>query len=238
MPNHVRNVIKMDSIGLSTFIQKDKNGNKFIDFNKIIPMPEDLSLDSGSIGELSMETVARIFLKDEGIFSFAENHFRKTMSDESYVLKVQRSGKSELELANLGLAYISNKIKYGATSWYDWRIQNWGTKWNAYDCVIEENCLKLSTAWSEPEPIIKKISEMVPNAKLEHWWADEDTGNNTGHRILLAGKEIGDSQGEYIDNSQDAYECYMFCWDTKKCFHKDENGIWKMNYCETCNGCD
>ena len=48
--------------------------------------------------------------------------------------------------------------------WYDWRVQNWGTKWDGYDGRF--NCDDFSsftfdTAWSPPLPIIKKLAELT-----------------------------------------------------------------------------
>ena len=42
--------------------------------------------------------------------------------------------------------------------WYDWRLQNWDTKWDAYDVVVTDDdpdCteIEFNTAWSPPEAI-------------------------------------------------------------------------------------
>lgn len=47
------------------------------------------------------------------------------------------------------------KAKYGFTSWYDWNIANWGTKWDLCDVIktrIDANTIQLSfeSAWSPP----------------------------------------------------------------------------------------
>ena len=38
------------------------------------------------------------------------------------------------------------------------------------------------TAWSEPEPVLEKLTEMFPDALITHQWADEDLGYNVGTR--------------------------------------------------------
>lgn len=47
--------------------------------------------------------------------------------------------------------------------WYDWRVENWGTKWNGYDGTISDDgsTFTFDTAWSPPLPIIKKLAELT-----------------------------------------------------------------------------
>ena len=56
-------------------------------------------------------------------------------------------------------------------AWWDWRVQNWGTKWNSYDCeVIEMDDDQVeytfSTAWSPPEGVIEKLREQYPDVSI------------------------------------------------------------------------
>ena len=48
--------------------------------------------------------------------------------------------------------------------WWDWRIQNWGTKWNTYDDELSETEdsleYRFSTAWSPPEMAIAHLREI------------------------------------------------------------------------------
>jgi hypothetical protein len=54
--------------------------------------------------------------------------------------------------------------------WYYWHIDNWGTKWNSCDCVVEDegNVLRyiFNTAWGPPEPIIYKLRELYPDVSI------------------------------------------------------------------------
>ena len=57
------------------------------------------------------------------------------------------------------------------TKWWDWRVQNWGTKWNSYDCeVIEMDDDQVeytfNTAWSPPEGVIEKLREQYPDIQI------------------------------------------------------------------------
>jgi hypothetical protein len=47
--------------------------------------------------------------------------------------------------------------------WYDWRVENWGTKWDGYDGRISDDgsAFTFDTAWAPPLPIIKKLAEIT-----------------------------------------------------------------------------
>jgi len=56
-------------------------------------------------------------------------------------------------------------------AWWDWRVQNWGTKWNSYDCEViemddEQVEYTFSTAWSPPEGVIEKLREQYPDVSI------------------------------------------------------------------------
>ena len=61
--------------------------------------------------------------------------------------------------------------------WYDWRLQNWDTKWDCYDVVITDDDpdqleVEFSTAWSPPEAICSAIREQYPDLSVS-WFYDE-----------------------------------------------------------------
>ena len=61
--------------------------------------------------------------------------------------------------------------------WYDWRIQNWDTKWDAYDVVVTDDDpesveIEFNTAWSPPEAICHQIREDYPDVSVS-WFYDE-----------------------------------------------------------------
>lgn len=59
--------------------------------------------------------------------------------------------------------------KYGKNNWYDWGIENWGTKWDAYETSYDKHdsiggytVFKFQTAWSPPEEYLKNASKNYP----------------------------------------------------------------------------
>ena len=61
--------------------------------------------------------------------------------------------------------------------WYDWRVQNWDTKWDAYDVVVTDDdpeCteIEFNTAWSPPEAICSALREQYPDVSIS-WFYDE-----------------------------------------------------------------
>lgn len=57
-----------------------------------------------------------------------------------------------------------NEAKYGASDWYNWRVKNWGTKWESSNEEVEEIPCGLiaafETAWSPPIGIYAKLIAM------------------------------------------------------------------------------
>ena len=61
--------------------------------------------------------------------------------------------------------------------WYDWRLQNWDTKWDAYDVVVTDDDpdqleVEFNTAWSPPEAICSALREQYPDLSVS-WFYDE-----------------------------------------------------------------
>ena len=55
--------------------------------------------------------------------------------------------------------------KYGYSSWYDWNINNWGTKWDLCDVTAtlpheDTVLLHFDTAWSPPVEAYAKLEEL------------------------------------------------------------------------------
>ena len=195
MPNWVYNKVyfhgKEEKINeLRDFV---KGKEHVFDFNKIIPRPEELNLVSGSD-----ETIARscAVARAEG----------KTTSEEFE--KPWSSGRTFEEWADLGDKYLSNIKKYGASTWYDWCWDNWGTKWNSSDAYWEDSkCVSFNTAWNAPTPIFKKLSELFPDVTFTVEYADEDVGSNCGI-IKYDGKDFSE-----IEENTFEFACEVLGYD-------------------------
>ena len=71
------------------------------------------------------------------------------------------------------------------TRWYDWRSENWGTKWDVPKDEIDVEpinngsiVVEFHTAWSAPYPIYKKFRDKFKDVKIEWWALDEDDQTN------------------------------------------------------------
>lgn len=91
--------------------------------------------------------------------------------------------------------------------WYNWNIENWGTKWGAYSFKREAiNVFYFETAWSSVPLIVSAISKAFPEVTIIYKWADEDSGYNCGVATYKNGllKEVKPDGG-----SIEAYDIYF-----------------------------
>ena len=199
MPNHVINIINFSGdqkkiAEMLESIKSDEIGIGSIDFQKIIPMPESLNIESGSRTTKGLKAYKDFV--DICTFDGANKDMDllNIPQDKEKIFLRMRKDIKEDEW-ELGRQAFRNEVMYGEATWYDWAIKNWGTKWNAYGIdeqalPSDENITSLAfnTAWSAPHPIIEKIAEMYPELSFEHIWADEDIGMNCGERAYENGE--------------------------------------------------
>lgn len=90
--------------------------------------------------------------------------------------------------------------EYGADNWYNWAIQNWGTKWGAYDVELRDLGTRLQytyhTAWSPlNEHCCRFISEKFPSLKFT--WRYAECGSAFKGEITMVN---GMQQGLYVNS--------------------------------------
>ena len=61
--------------------------------------------------------------------------------------------------------------------WYDWRLQNWDTKWDAYEVSIDDDDpdqleVSFQTAWCPPDAVCHAMREQYPDLSVS-WFYDE-----------------------------------------------------------------
>lgn len=93
-----------------------------------------------------------------------------TMDREAEGFSWRIDGRESAEIARA--AYVS---KYGHdkdgfnSGGIEWRLNNWGTKWNAYSIVrrdYEGCCLTFQTAWAPPRQIIIALGKRFPTVSF------------------------------------------------------------------------
>jgi hypothetical protein len=89
---------------------------------------------------------------------------------------------------------------FDSEGWYDWNIQNWGTKWNAntnyydYEEDSEQFTVDFDTAWSPPIAWLEKVVAKYP--ELTFNLAYHEAGMN------FRGEADG-SEGELVNETWD-----------------------------------
>ena len=93
-------------------------------------------------------------------------------------------------------------------NWYDWHCAFWGTKWGAcYTEIFDDDNINFNTAWCEPEPIWKALTEKYRDiplkvvANYEDGWRIYSTWING---IQISYREV---ELEWDDEEETYVEC-------------------------------
>ena len=206
MPNHVTNRISFrgDPEAIRRMLEAVKNdeeGYGSIDFNKIIPMPPELNIESGSRTTEGIK-LYNAFL-DIYKLGKGQNVDLFSIPEESEKAFLKMRTDIDKKTWKLGRAACRNIQQFGCPTWYEWCNRNWDTKWNAYDFNSEGNDISFHTAWSAPLPVLRELSRLYPEIEITHEWADEDIGHNCGHYVFSGGKM---TEGWMPADGRDSYE--------------------------------
>lgn len=157
MPNHTANLLEVQGPSAKVILDDLQNPNEkdhLFDFNQVIPMPECLQIGSAP------------FLGDDD-----------TVENLQKIIDDPESKEYQVDNAKTKLQMLDNIQTTGYGSWYGWSVNNWGTKWNAYDTYRnDETSLYFETAWSPPEPVIQALSRKHPDHVFTLKYADEGGG--------------------------------------------------------------
>ena len=82
-------------------------------------------------------------------------------------------------------------------AWYNWRVENWGTKWDTDTYDVDENDelnLKIgyNTAWAPNEAFIKYASDKYPNLKFKLTFEEAGMGFCGCYEVVNGGEDFED----------------------------------------------
>lgn len=201
--NVIKNNVTME--GSNELLKKvirflTRKGNEELDYNAIMPMPEELkkaeALEYSTDDLLWGRYLTDGCIRPEAVRKATEWLTAKTgKRPEGNMAQVLDMCKKAMEQDPEGKEYCEmcktwwhNKQKYGCGDWLSWAKENWGTGWNCEGSteLKEEgvaNGQYRFAFWSierTPCILMQKLKETFPMLKIEVDYADENKGGNTG----------------------------------------------------------
>ena len=198
MPNHVTNKVSAPAHVLKLLI----NESGKIDFNTILPF-------AGQFPWNGIDCAAE---------EAAEVITAQPLNDHPLIASLQRSNRSRVDALKLSdegfeqfIQMLRNKRSCGHFNTLNFSRDAWGTKWNAYDQVIDLDSGELSfdTAWSCPIPVLKELSKRHPDDEITVRYADEDLGSNCGTvRLKAVSSEVAGRWDEMSEQDQQQWTAW------------------------------
>lgn len=198
MPNYCFNRIRLNVTQeeleriKEKVMSKDEFGDEYFDFNKVIERPENMLLRAFKPNTL--DAFSKYYYENP-------DKLEQKILDEiirNKILKVRIGGKLVNIDRYVDERYSAEELKsYTGEKlilWYDWCINNWGTKWNSLFSGITTEELLFSTAWSPMslklfESFVNICKETVGEKANDMWLYYEECGFSLYGRYYISDGE-------------------------------------------------
>ena len=135
-----------------------------------------------------LQKVFDIFADEKSVFGkvIPEPDWKKIPVDGEYPKEV------EMKNPNGEVFAVVSEWSNGRQDdrWYDWRNQNWGTKWDVagnvdiekeeWEDEIESFEANFETAWAPPEGVCMRLRQLFPDVHIS-WFYDEPGNECAGY---------------------------------------------------------
>jgi len=173
MPNWCSNIliVRGDKKLIKKFKRKAKGKDTDLSLDNFVPMPKEFEKFSSPV---------------------------RIVSEEEYkkAIKEKEKGNPRFQYGLPMTKEIQKKLleKYGCDNWYDWCVENWGTKWDVEAELVDESEIYLryefDSAWSPPIDWLEEVAKQFPKLHFKLKYEEEGMG--------FMGIAIGEN-GEVID---------------------------------------
>lgn len=239
MPNWCTQRLKIEMLGerdtsreaeiIRSLFNDDGEGNEGdFDFNKIIPMPEELdNTESSSRVIPGLQYYVNTKIRETPAGEPIDPNFRSKINivrdslmfrNEPLIMSDQRFEELTISLGpsslhgyfTIGEQCFNCLIKYGHTNWYNWRIANWGVKWNAANTYhnLDEGAVYFDTPWGPATQVIDELAEQYPECRIILDFAEEQVSEFAGHYVWENGERVVEDNYE-----SDSRECYEMAFE-------------------------
>lgn len=137
---------------------------------------------------------------------------KKNVLDGNYFARI----KADFDA--IGEYALHNVRRYGYRNWYEWRYDNWGSKWEPWDVKIERIGSKkiridFTSATSTPQKVLIALSKLFPTVLFDVQYASENIGSDCGWTKYLNGEVIEEDAPLGGDDSID-FACNVWGYDS------------------------
>ena len=197
----------------------DDGSDRVFDFDKVIPTPKDLYIESNNHAEM----VVLLYMR-QSLFTMVVG-FGGPMLEMALERYENLDDERKKKAKELARRYLANIAKYEYPNWYSFHIGRWGTKWNSYGANERKgDTLEFETANGYPKPVVEELSRKWPDVEFDLTAADEDIGSYTIKGTFRNGVFDGVEEHRTPAAFDIAFEMFP---DDKEDYYQLEDGTWE-----------
>lgn len=215
MPNHITNIVRLTGVTparITKIFKEILNEQGMFDFNRVIPMPEILK-NTTSPNNVNAEEC----LAETGYTSWYD--WACANWDTKWNAYDQKPMYNTVRFKRWHRTWTSrNWDKDHAYRVYADRVNK--KRYKAALALGTCDTIQFQTAWSMPEAIMAKLSEMYPDVSFQITYADEDIGSNCGEFTLQDGEvvvsNIAPNWRDMVDEQREQWRrfaCDVIGWE-------------------------